>query len=314
MTWLEQTIEQQRTMLARYLRSALQSLAAECAAQWRDPAALDQALSHALADMPLCGLLYAINTEGTQVSSNVMPHRVDRARLGQNLAARPFLNNALPYLGFILSEVYVSKIGRRPCITALQAISGSAGMLGFVAADFDLRDLPLLEQTGYGQAGWRQIKGDPAIRGTLFQQQCARSAMDEHMDDVISIMEELMCERGVFHGKLHFSSSRGTLWLTDDPCRYRLHVLEEILNPAVCLAYPKRDYASEAIVAQQLVRPVFERFRVLRDADENIYLRSGSLNVINGLVGLTFSCDGSHYMPAREFLEKDDSFWFGIPQ
>lgn len=311
MTWLKQNIDHQRTMLTRYLRSAMESLSVDSALNWHDPAALDQTLSRALHSMPLCGLIYAINTEGMQVSSNVMPSLVDRAKRRQNLASRPFLSNVVPYMGFILSEVYVSELGRRPCITALQAVAGSAGMLGFVAADFDLRDLPLLDQTAYGQQSWRQIKGDPAIRGTLFQQQRAQSAMDEQMDDVISIMEELICERGVFHGKLHFSSSRGTLWLTDDPCRYRLHVLDEILNPAVCLAYPQREYSDEAVVPQNLVRPVFERFKVLRDADENVYLRSGSLNVINGIVGLTFSCDGSHYMPAQEFLEKDESFWFG---
>jgi hypothetical protein len=33
--------------------------------------------------------------------------------------------------------------------------------------------------------------------------------------------------------------------------------------------------------------------------DENIDLRSGSLNIYNGIVGLNFSCDGSHYMPSR---------------
>jgi hypothetical protein len=35
------------------------------------------------------------------------------------------------------------------------------------------------------------------------------------------------------------------------------------------------------------------------------------LNIFNGLVGLTFSCDGSHYMPWDEFLEKDIDFWVG---
>ena len=56
---------------------------------------------------------------------------------------------------------------------------------------------------------------------------------------------------------------------------------------------------------------MFQQFKALRFADDTIYLRSGSLNVINGMVGLTFSCDGSHYMPVEEFLAKDDSFWFG---
>jgi hypothetical protein len=45
--------------------------------------------------------------------------------------------------------------------------------------------------------------------------------------------------------------------------------------------------------------------------DETIYLRSGSLNIINGIVGLNFSCDGSHYMPVEDFLEKGGDFWFG---
>jgi hypothetical protein len=29
------------------------------------------------------------------------------------------------------------------------------------------------------------------------------------------------------------------------------------------------------------------------------------------MVGLNFSCDGSHYMPWDEFLEKSLGFWLG---
>ncbi len=47
----------------------------------------------------------------------------------------------------------------------------------------------------------------------------------------------------------------------------------------------------------------------LRMADETIYLRSSSINIFNGLISLTFSCDGSHYMSYHEFLDKDLSFW-----
>lgn len=59
---------------------------------------------------------------------------------------------------------------------------------------------------------------------------------------------------------------------------------------------------------------MLERFRALRQADENIYLRSASINVINGMVGLTFSCDGSHYMTVDEFLARDLAFWLGNPE
>ena len=59
------------------------------------------------------------------------------------------------------------------------------------------------------------------------------------------------------------------------------------------------------------IATVLEGLKSLRFADETIYLRSGSLNVCNGMVGLNFSCDGSHYMHYEEFLEKDMNFWYG---
>lgn len=44
---------------------------------------------------------------------------------------------------------------------------------------------------------------------------------------------------------------------------------------------------------------------------ETVYLRSASINIMNGMLGLAFSCDGSHYMPVDEFLEKNLGFWIG---
>ncbi|MDP1646406.1 MAG: hypothetical protein Q8L71_13095 [Thiobacillus sp.] len=58
------------------------------------------------------------------------------------------------------------------------------------------------------------------------------------------------------------------------------------------------------------IRAGLKRLKELRQVDENIYLRAGSLNVVNELVGLNFSCDGSHYLPAEEFLSRDAHFWF----
>ena len=72
-----------------------------------------------------------------------------------------------------------------------------------------------------------------------------------------------------------------------------------------------RPYPPEAKSSCDQVRKVLKEFKALRFADETIYLRSGSINIMNGMLGLTFSCDGSHYMPIDEFLEKDLSFWLG---
>ena len=88
-------------------------------------------------------------------------------------------------------------------------------------------------------------------------------------------------------------------------------MLDEIINPKVCLAYEKTPYPKNGITTSVMVRNILLAFKLLRTGDETIYLRVASLNFMNGLVGLNFSCDGSHYMPADEFLKKDICFWFG---
>ena len=35
------------------------------------------------------------------------------------------------------------------------------------------------------------------------------------------------------------------------------------------------------------------------------------MNIFNGMVGLNFSCDGSHYVSWSEFLDMSLSFWLG---
>lgn len=110
---------------------------------------------------------------------------------------------------------------------------------------------------------------------------------------------------------MHFSSSRATLWSLDDPYRFRIHGIDDLSHPDLCLAYPRRDYPADAEVPADAVARILRGFRDLRYMDETLYLRSGMLNVFNGMVGLTFSCDGSHYMPWQEFLEKKLDFWLG---
>jgi hypothetical protein len=309
--WLQEAIEHQRAGLSARLATPLARVAELCAPVWDRLDALDRALVEGLGVVSPCNLLYAVDTEGRQRSASVGPGHVDTQRRGQNLADRPYLVSAVPCSGFLLSEVYVSQVTARPCVTAVQTVTQMGRVVGFLAADFLLRDLPLIAAPARAAAGWRQIKGDPAIRATVFEQQRTPSDMDRRMPDVIAIMDELLGERGVFHAKLHFSSSRATLWLTDDPYHYRVHVLKEITDPAMCLAYPRRPYSDLAVVARDRIKAVFERLALLRAADDTFYLRSGSLNLINGMVGLTFSCDGSHYLPADDFLAQDARFWLG---
>ena len=312
---LEESINRQRGFLEEFLAEPLSEMAGICARHWSNREELDFELKRFLERKAehRCRLLYAIDNQGLQHSSSISDFESDNTIIGRNLSQRPYLarmgeghQNSL-----VLSDVYIDKKTHKPCITALHSIKVDGRVEGSIAADFGLRDLPLMNVDGDELLHWRQIKGDPSIRGTLFQQTSTRSAMDEHLDEVLDVIESLMTEQGIFHAKLHFSSSRATLWPYDDPYRYRLHVLDEIINPKVCLAYAKMRYPERPSISAATVPQVLKVFKSLREADENIYLRAGSLNIMNGLVGLNFSCDGSHYMPAGEFLDKDLEFWLG---
>ncbi|GBE45644.1 hypothetical protein BMS3Bbin11_00734 [bacterium BMS3Bbin11] len=297
--------------LAKRIKKPLAEVAEMCSEIWPDQQGIDQLLQHEIGAIPDCSLLYAWNVDGNVISCMILPDRVDESWMGKDLNNRPFLSKHLPYMGIMLSSVYRSDYDGRECITALQAVNRDNELLGFIAADFSVNDLLHDSSLPVSVPQWNQYRGDPAIRGTLFLQERYTSQLDEHIDEVLARFETLFAEHGVFHAKIHFSSGRCSLWLMEDPYSYRILTIEEILDPDLSLAYPWRSYTSKATISIEQVRACFEQFKCLRFADETIYLRSSSINIINGMVGLTFSCDGSHYMPVKDFLEKDQAFWFG---
>jgi len=149
---------------------------------------------------------------------------------------------------------------------------------------------------------WLQIRGDPSVREFVFAQERAEGEFDRQIDTVLERTGRLLRERGVFHAKIHFSSNRVTLWMLNDPLRYRVYVMEEFLDPAFCSIFAHMPYTPWAVVPRRTIARVLDEFRRLRRMDPHLYLRAGSLNVINGLVGLNFSCDGSHYVDHADFL------------
>jgi hypothetical protein len=104
--------------------------------------------------------------------------------------------------------------------------------MGYLGADFDLRELPLTREIYQQPEQWLRVKGDPAIRGGLFNQQRIESPMDKRIDEVLDLVTELVS----VHGKLHFSSSRATLWFIDDPLRYCILDIEDLTDPGIVLA------------------------------------------------------------------------------
>ena len=308
-SWKE-SIYLQREALAQQVHEPLAHLAEQCAPAWGDREQLNAILVQGFVDIPYCSFVYCLNTDGIQICDNVGEAGLAPEHFGRDRSQRPYMKEAVPSWGFLLSDAYIGLLGHRPSLTALHVVRTGSEVLGFLGADFDLRDLPvtaeLYEEPGY----WRQVKGDPAIRGNVFQQCRAESLLDSNLEQGLSILEELLTQRGVFQCQIHFSSSQVTLWTVDDPFRYRILEHEALSDPDICLLYPLRDYPSEAMIPQHNIEKILDTLRALRLADPTIYLRTASINTFNGMISLTFSCDGSHYMSYVEFLLKDTSFWF----
>ncbi len=309
---LQKSIARQRTALFNMLVEPMAYLAGLSLDAWKDKDRLDRMLLHGIKALPKATYIYAMDPTGVQISDNASHDGLIPEDYRRNRSSRPYMREPVPQSGLLLSVAYISQRARRPSLTAVQRVMSGETLLGYLGADFDLRSLPLTRELYQEPHHWQQIKGDPAIRGQVFEQRRATSLLDGHIDDILPIMHELVTTCGMFHTKLHFSSSRATVWLLDDPYRYRILGFEALSDPDICLAYPQHHYPGDAAIPAHLVGRILDGFRRLRFADEIIYLRSGSLNIFNGMVSLNFSCDGSHYMSYKEFLQEDSPFWQSV--
>jgi hypothetical protein len=307
------SIYRQREELARMLREPLTQLAQKCVLAWSNRERLNTVLLEGFSSIPYCAFLYVVGTDGVQISDNVSNAGLVSGHYHRNRAERPYMKEAMPAWGFLLSDAYISLSAGWPSLTALQVVVSDTGTLGYLGADFDLRSLPVTSVLYREPRKWRQVKGDPAIRSTLFQQTRTESPMDRNMQKALSILEELLTERGIFQCQIHFSSSQATIWTIDDPLRYRILDQEVLKDPDICMVYPSRPYPADAVIPRTDIARILDAMRALRQVDTTIYLRTASINIFNGMVSLTFSCDGSHYMRYDEFLAKGAAFWSGVP-
>ena len=308
--WKE-SIYLQRERLARILHHPMARLAEQCVPVWGQREEMNRVLAQGLDTIPHCTYLYCLDANGIQVSDNLGREGIVSGHFGRDRSDRPYLREPMPPWGFLLSDAYLSLRSQRPSLTALLVVNTDGRRLVFLGADFDLRGLPVTAALYKEPDGWRQVKGDPAIRRTLFQQCRVESPMDADLDQALAILEELLTQRGVFQCQIHFSSSQAIIWTLDDPYRYRILSQDALGDPDICLVYPSMPYPADATIPTDAVTLILQRLKELRLVDENIYLRQSSINLFNGMVSLTFSCDGSHYMPHTQLLDEGIAFWIG---
>jgi hypothetical protein len=156
---------------------------------------------------------------------------------------------------------------------------------------------------------WLQIKGDPSVRAQLFEQQRTPSLFDQSIDLLHLIVFGLLTRKGVFHLKIHYSSNQLTCWFARDPFCYEKFVRETIFEDRFLDRFPDDGYSGRIpLLAQGDIKRVLAEFKRLRLTDQTIYLRNAAINLINGMINMSFSCDGTHYIDYKTFLAKLEKF------
>ena len=144
---LADSIARQRDALKLLLRDTLATTAEACSQVWGDRVALNAVLSHAIETLPSGKYLYALDTNAIQLTDTISRDGPLTTDFGRDRSTRPYMNERVPSAGFLLSQAYISLRTKRPSLTAIQLVRDSASrVLGFVGADFDLRDLPITRE------------------------------------------------------------------------------------------------------------------------------------------------------------------------
>ena len=66
-----------------------------------------------------------------------------------------------------------------------------------------------------------------------------------------------------------------------------------MLNPGLIEQFTDRSLKHlQPVNNDDEVHHILKEFKRLRTTDETTYMRNGSINLINGMISMTFSCDG----------------------
>lgn len=139
------TFEDDHDPIGRCYDGQLRVIARQSVTNWFNRDRLDSLLASYIGVLDNCELLYAIDGDGRQVSSNIQKQSIDISAYGQDLSARPFsvslrvLRDPIDHGAFACRR-YISQISHNPCVTVMYGVSAGSVLLGYVAADISQED------------------------------------------------------------------------------------------------------------------------------------------------------------------------------
>ncbi len=129
----------------------------------------------------------------------------------------------------------------------------------------------------------------------------ASNHFDDRLDELIDIARKLILNKGVFHLSIHFASSQLICWTFDNPYSYQIYHAEEIFSDDFMRHFVSLESKLHTCIKKDQVLPVLKTLKILREQSNNSELRNASINIMNGYIGLAFSCDDTRYIKLEDF-------------
>lgn len=307
LTWRD-SIYKQRKSLAQILREPLEQLTNNCIPMWGHRESIENLFLVSFSRIPYCDRLYALDKDGIQVSESIGRTGIQPGFLGRDRSQDSFMREVVPAWGFLLSDAYLSMNHQHPSFTALQLVRTGDGVLGYIGADFDLRDLPITAGLYLEPGEWRQSNHTALLSNLVFRQ----SRSESSLEDILPVVESLLVERGVFQCQIHFASCQVTVWTLEDPYRYQVLDYAGLTDSNILQDFPRMPYPYNAKIPRHYIARILDVMKLSHVCDQAVYLRFASLNIFTGQISFSSSQDDSHYVSHDEFLTKQGRPWFNI--
>jgi len=124
---------------------------------------------------------------------------------------------------------------------------------------------------------------------------------DNRLDELVAITKDLIINKGVFHLAIHFSSSQLICWTFDNPYSYQIYQAEEIFSDGFMHHFASLELKLHSDIKKDQVLPILKSLRTLREQPNGSELRNASIHMINGYIGVNFSCDDTRYINFKDF-------------
>jgi len=126
--------------------------------------------------------------------------------------------------------------------------------------------------------------------------------LDDRVDDLATIVKQLVLEKGVFHLAVHFSSSQLVCWTLDNPYSFRVYTADDVFAENFTTLFSPMKTKTHNCIDKYLILPILNSLKELRKNASGSELRNASIHMMNGYIGLSFACDDTRYINYKDFV------------